>query len=94
MGILFKLHLNFSTMINCLVVDDEPIARNGILEYIEQVDFLHAVAVCKNAIEASSALQNNQIDLVFLDIQMPKITGRFPEEFAQSAAGYIHNCFS
>lgn len=62
-------------MINCLIVDDEPIARNGILEYIEQVDFLNASAVCKNAIEASSALQNNQIDLVFLDIQMPKITG-------------------
>jgi len=62
-------------MINCLIVDDEPIARNGMLEYIEQVEFLHAVAVCKNAIEASSALQNNPIDLVFLDIQMPKITG-------------------
>jgi two-component system LytT family response regulator len=62
-------------MINCLVVDDEPIARNGILEYIEQVEFLHAVAACKNAIEASSALENNQIDLVFLDIQMPKISG-------------------
>ncbi len=62
-------------MINCLVVDDEPIARNGILEYIEQVEFLHAAAVCKNAIEASYALQNLQIDLVFLDIQMPKISG-------------------
>jgi two-component system, LytTR family, response regulator len=62
-------------MINCLVVDDEPIAREGMLEYIEQVEFLHPVAVCKNAIEASSALQNNHVDLVFLDIQMPKITG-------------------
>ena len=62
-------------MINCLIVDDEPIARKGILEYIDQVEFLHAAAVCKNAIEASSALQNNHIDLVFLDIQMPKITG-------------------
>ena len=62
-------------MINCLVVDDEPIARSGILEYIEQVDFLYPVDVCKNAIEASIALENNDIDLVFLDIQMPKITG-------------------
>lgn len=62
-------------MINCLVVDDEPIARKGMLEYIEQVDFLYAVAVCKNAIEASQALQNNPVDLVFLDIQMPKLTG-------------------
>jgi DNA-binding LytR/AlgR family response regulator len=62
-------------MINCLVVDDEPIARNGILEYIDQVEFLHAAAVCKNAIEASYALQNLRIDVVFLDIQMPKISG-------------------
>ena len=62
-------------MINCLIVDDEPIARKGMLEYIEQVEFLNAVAVCKNAIEASSALQKSHIDLVFLDIQMPKITG-------------------
>ncbi|MGZ3777507.1 MAG: LytR/AlgR family response regulator transcription factor [Mucilaginibacter sp.] len=62
-------------MINCLIVDDEPIARNGMLEYIEQVDFLYAVAACKNAIEASAALQNNVVDIVFLDIQMPKITG-------------------
>ncbi len=62
-------------MINCLVVDDEPIARNGMLEYIEQVEFLQVVAECKNAIEASSALQNHHVDLVFLDIQMPKITG-------------------
>ncbi|TSJ43250.1 response regulator transcription factor [Mucilaginibacter corticis] len=62
-------------IINCLVVDDEPIARNGMLEYIEQIDFLHPVDVCKNAIEASLALQNNRVDLIFLDIQMPKITG-------------------
>ncbi len=62
-------------MINCLVVDDEPIARNGMLEYIEQVEFLNPVAVCKNAIEASIALQNSSVDLIFLDIQMPKITG-------------------
>src|ERR1700761_6333734 len=62
-------------MINCLVVDDEPIARKGVLEYIDQVDFLYAVGVCKNAVEASVALTTHQIDLVFLDIQMPKITG-------------------
>ena len=62
-------------MINCLVVDDEPIARQGILEYIEQVEFLNAAAECKNAIEASSALENQKIDLVFLDIQMPGLSG-------------------
>jgi len=62
-------------IINCLVVDDEPIARNGILEHIAQVEFLHAVADCKNAIEASVELKKNNVDLVFLDIQMPKLSG-------------------
>ena len=62
-------------IINCLVVDDEPIARNGILEHIAQVDFLQAVAACKNAIEASVELKRNRVDVIFLDIQMPKLTG-------------------
>ena len=62
-------------MINCLVVDDEPIARKGIMEHIQQIDFLHAVAECKNAIEAASWLKKTPIDLIFLDIQMPKLTG-------------------
>jgi DNA-binding LytR/AlgR family response regulator len=62
-------------MINCLVVDDEPIARNGLLEHIRQIDFLFPVAECKSAIEASGWLQKKNIDLIFLDIQMPKLTG-------------------
>jgi DNA-binding LytR/AlgR family response regulator len=62
-------------MINCLVVDDEPIAREGIMEYIGQVDYLHAVAQCKSAAEAAGLLQKYKIELIFLDIQMPKLTG-------------------
>lgn len=62
-------------MINCLVVDDEPIARQGLLEHISQIDFLHTIAACKNAIEASSFLNKQPVDLIFLDIQMPKLTG-------------------
>jgi DNA-binding LytR/AlgR family response regulator len=62
-------------MINCLVVDDEPIAREGIMEYIRQIDYLNPVAQCKSAAEAAGLLQKTQIDLIFLDIQMPKLTG-------------------
>lgn len=62
-------------MINCLVVDDEPIARKGILEHIRQIDFLFPVAECKSALEASTWLQKKNIDLILLDIQMPKLTG-------------------
>lgn len=62
-------------MINCLVVDDEPIAREGILEYVKQIEYLNPVAQCKNAAEAVGLLQKHKIDLIFLDIQMPKLTG-------------------
>ena len=70
-----KQPLKSSTMINCLVVDDEPIAREGIMEYIRQIDYLNPFAQCKSAAEAAGLLQKNKIDLIFMDIQMPKITG-------------------
>jgi DNA-binding LytR/AlgR family response regulator len=62
-------------MIKCLIVDDEPIARNGLIEHINQIDFIHLVADCKSAVEAASWLIKGNIDLIFLDIQMPKLTG-------------------
>jgi DNA-binding LytR/AlgR family response regulator len=62
-------------MINCLVVDDEPIARKGMLEHLRQVEFMNCVAACRSAVEATQWMQSNRIDLVFLDIQMPKLTG-------------------
>jgi DNA-binding LytR/AlgR family response regulator len=62
-------------MINCLIVDDEPIARDGIMEYIRQIDYLNPVAQCKSATEAAGLLQKHQIDLIYIDIQMPKLTG-------------------
>ena len=70
-----KQPLKSSTSISCLVVDDEPIAREGIMEYIRQIEYLHAVAQCKSAAEAAGLLQKNSIDLIFIDIQMPKLTG-------------------
>jgi len=71
-------------MINCLVVDDEPIAREGMKEYINQVDYLYMVAECKSGAEAAGLLHKNKIDLVFLDIQMPNLTGI---EFVKALAG-------
>jgi DNA-binding LytR/AlgR family response regulator len=62
-------------VINCLVVDDEPIAREGLMEYIMQIDYLNAVGQCKSATEAACLLQKKKIDLIFMDIQMPKLTG-------------------
>lgn len=81
-------------MINCIIVDDEPIARNGMLEYVNQVEFLYPVAVCKNAIEASAALQEHNVELVFLDIQMPKITGiDFLKNLVNPPPGNYYHCF-
>ncbi|MDR1503868.1 MAG: LytTR family DNA-binding domain-containing protein [Prevotella sp.] len=59
----------------CLVVDDEPIARDGIIDYIEKLDFLEVCGVCSSAIEAVEILKKTDVDLIFLDIQMPHLTG-------------------
>lgn len=59
----------------CLVVDDEPIARDGIIDYIEKLDFLEVCGVCSSAIEAADILKKTDVDLIFLDIQMPHLTG-------------------
>jgi DNA-binding LytR/AlgR family response regulator len=62
-------------MLNTIIVDDEPLARDILETYIEQIPELNLIAKCSNALEANNELQNNQIDLMFLDIQMPQITG-------------------
>lgn len=61
--------------INCLIVDDEPLALDVIAAYIDRIDGLELVGRCDNALNAFEALQNNQVDLLFLDIQMPKLDG-------------------
>jgi DNA-binding LytR/AlgR family response regulator len=60
---------------NCLIIDDEPIAREGIADYCKEVSFLHVIALCKNALQANQYLEENQIDLIFLDINMPLVSG-------------------
>jgi DNA-binding LytR/AlgR family response regulator len=62
-------------MINCMIVDDEPLAQTVIQRYIEQTAGLQLVEKCANAIEAFNALQKHQVDLMFLDIKMPVISG-------------------
>jgi DNA-binding LytR/AlgR family response regulator len=61
--------------IKCLLVDDEPPAVDLIASYIERVGDLEVVGRCSNAIEAFGILQKTKVDLLLLDIQMPKMTG-------------------
>lgn len=62
-------------MIRCLVVDDEPLALDILEDYISKVPFLQLVKTTTSAIEGLSLVQNDSIDLVFLDVQMPELTG-------------------
>ncbi len=60
---------------NCIVVDDEVMGRKLMEENVKQIPFLHLVGSCSNAFEAMELLQKEQVDLVFLDIQMPGLLG-------------------
>ena len=61
--------------INCLIVEDEPLARNLLVDYVKKVPSLHLVDACANAMDAMEVLRKNKVELLFLDIQMPEITG-------------------
>jgi len=62
-------------MIRCLVVDDEPLALDILTDYIEKVPFLQLVNATTSAFEALAQVQDGKADLVFLDVQMPELTG-------------------
>ncbi|MEM1167775.1 MAG: response regulator, partial [Cyanobacteria bacterium P01_H01_bin.35] len=62
-------------MINVITVDDEPLALDVLQTYIEKIPDLNLVAQCQNAIEANEVLRQQEVDLMFLDIQMPQLTG-------------------
>jgi two-component system LytT family response regulator len=61
--------------IRCLLVDDEPLAISLLEKHIAQLDFLTVTATCPNALKALDALRSQDIDLLFLDIQMPGLSG-------------------
>ncbi len=62
-------------MITCLIIDDEPLAVQLLEDYIVQTENLQLSHKCYNAMEALSFLKNNEVDIIFLDINMPKLTG-------------------
>lgn len=62
-------------MINCIAIDDEPLALQQIGLYVEKIPFLHLLATFESALEALEYLNENTVDLMFVDIQMPNLNG-------------------
>ena len=77
------------TKLKCIAVDDEPLALDIIEDYISKIPFLELVKRTENAIEAMQIVQAGGIDLVFLDIQMPELTGIQFLKIANGKANYI-----
>ncbi len=61
--------------INCIAIEDEPLALKKIKEFIEKVEYLHLLEGFNNAIDAIGYLKNNKVDLIFLDIRMKQLSG-------------------
>lgn len=73
--IISKQLENDVVVLRCLVVDDEPMAREGMADLISKVNFLDLSATCASAIEAKQILDQSSIDLIFLDVNMPYLSG-------------------
>ncbi len=67
--------MNSMQILKCLLIDDEPPAREILRRYVEAVPVLEFAGECENALQAISFLQQNEVDLIFLDIRMPRLNG-------------------
>src|SRR3954465_1431880 len=67
--------MHFNNKIHCLIIDDEPPAREILKQHIAGVEALELSGTCSNAVEAVSFLKEHPVDLLFLDIQMPQLLG-------------------
>ncbi|WP_026729591.1 LytR/AlgR family response regulator transcription factor [Flavobacterium denitrificans] len=77
------------TVLKCIAVDDEPLALKLVETFIEQTPFLELTASCDNAVEAMSLIREKQPDLVFLDINMPNLTGMELARLLQEQTGSL-----
>ena len=61
--------------LKCIIIDDEPVARKVLQEFIEEIDYLELTGQAEDPLKAITLLHGNEIDIIFLDINMPKING-------------------
>ncbi len=75
------------TVLKCIAVDDEPLALKLVETFIEQTPFLELITTCDNAVEAMGIIRETKPDVVFLDINMPNLTGMELARLIQDQAG-------
>lgn len=81
--------------LRCLVVDDESVAVKGIVNYINKIDFLQVTDTCSSALHAATILKKKEIDLMFLDINMPHLSGLdFLESLEKAPLSIITTAYS
>ena len=81
--------------IKCIIIEDEPLAVKVLSDYISQVPFLELMGTFKDAILATEYLRQHTVDLMFLDIHLPKLKGMaFLKNAATSACGYYYHGLS
>ena len=61
--------------LNCIIIDDEPLAADLLASYAKKTLFLNLIGVFNSAVEGVKAIRENRVDLIFLDIQMPELSG-------------------
>ncbi|RYY38091.1 MAG: response regulator transcription factor [Sphingobacteriaceae bacterium] len=84
-----------SQLLRCLIVDDEPIAIKGVINFINQLDFLEVTDTCTSAMKATEILKAKDIDLMFLDINMPMLSGlQFLESLENSPLTILTTAYS
>ncbi|GAB2557815.1 LytR/AlgR family response regulator transcription factor [Spirosoma areae] len=76
-------------MMTCLIVDDEPLAVHLLTDHVAQVPFLDLVCQCHHALDALLFIQKQAVDLLFLDINMPRLTGMDLTDLAPATTGLI-----
>ena len=82
-------------MINCIILDDEPLAINIIKEFINKTPYLNLLKTFTNSLEASEYLKTTSVDLVFLDIEMPQISGiDFCKKYCENSMVIFTTAFS
>ena len=76
----------------CIIIDDEPLAAQVIESYLQKLEQFEIVAVNENALDAFHIIQTKPVDLIFLDIEMPEVTGiEFIKSIKKSAQNYLNN---